>query len=125
MRARKTRARNETALVGLAVLVALGVSFVAVAQHTDCSAAGYALERTERRCLELEQRLETSRRHVAALRAPIATLERARNMGLALHYPDPSDRAAEPPAWLVSRAAAHAVIPDAAHVPSPPGGARR
>lgn len=70
------------ALLLLAAAVAFGVCYVAVAEHSACTATAYRLERAQRRHAELERRRAQVAGRLVALRNPRRVRERAAELGL-------------------------------------------
>jgi hypothetical protein len=86
------RPREGTLLVWVLAAAAAGTGTIAVAQHNACTAAGYKLAEARREGLRLQREIAAAQERLAALRAPAATLARARAMGLALEYPAGGER---------------------------------
>ncbi len=78
------RAREGAVLIWMLAAAAAGTGVIAVAQHNACTAAGYKLAQARREGLRLQRELAAAQERLAALRAPAATLARARAMGLDL-----------------------------------------
>jgi hypothetical protein len=79
---------GDGVLVGVAAIAAFSAGLLAVAQHADCTTAGYRLAVAQRENLELRRGVDQVARRVDALLTPQAAMTRAAAMKLtSLKYP--------------------------------------
>ena len=79
---------DDRVLVGIAAAAAFAAGLVAVAQHADCTTAGYQSAVVQREGLELRRQCDQVERHVAALSTAQAATARIAAMKLtSLKYP--------------------------------------
>jgi hypothetical protein len=79
---------GDRVLVGIAAAAAFAAGLVAVAQHADCTAAGYRTAVAEREGLELRRQCDQAERRVAALSTAQSATSRVAPMKLnSLKYP--------------------------------------
>ena len=100
---------RDGVLVGVAAIAAFSAGLIAVAQHADCTTAGYRLAVSQRENLELRRGVDQVARRVDALRTPQAAMARAAAMKLtSLKYPKTWNVAS---ASTIQRNAVAAVLP--------------
>lgn len=79
---------DERVLIGIAVGAAFAAGLMAVAQHANCTTAGYDLAVAQRENLELRRTAAELDRRVSSLSTPQAAVARAAAMKLTnLKYP--------------------------------------
>jgi len=82
------RGGDDRVLVGIAAAAAFAAGLVAVAQHADCTTAGYESAVAQREGLELRRQCDQVERHVAILSTVQAATARVAAMKLtSLKYP--------------------------------------
>ena len=110
--------RPDGVLVGVAAVAAFAAGLIAVAQHADCTSAGYKLAVAQRGNLELRRGVDQLARRVDVLKTPQAATARAAAMKLAsLKYPKTWNVVA---ATTIERQAVAALVPASQLSPAAP-----